>query len=103
MLVVVVGAGPVTDDECSAKDTLRLVTMFDALLEGASQSFIVRGLSCDELLWVPDRPSFLLQAAAAGAAAARVAAAAGAPLSRKRGRPPGSKSKARKSWTVVPD
>ena len=38
-------------------------------------------------------PSFFLQAAAAGDAAARVAVAAGAPLPRKRGRPPGSKSK----------
>ena len=40
MLVGVVGARPVADDECSAKETLRLVTMFDALLEGASQWFL---------------------------------------------------------------
>ena len=39
MLVGVVGARPVADDDCSAIGILRLVTMLDALLEGASQWF----------------------------------------------------------------
>ena len=45
MLVGGVGGRPVADDEGSAAKISRLVTMFDALLEEASQWFLDEGLS----------------------------------------------------------
>ena len=54
MLVGVVGARPVADDECGAKGTLRLVTMFHARLKEHHSGFLLRGPSCGEVLRVPE-------------------------------------------------